>query len=149
MAYSLDFQLKFLIKNEKENEEIVEMVEHKEMPLPAYTRLDLHPEGNLTDAQCPTLINWAKAQMDTLQAHYPADSLVLRRPHTESSIQRPLPIVAGQREYSLSRFRVSGTSHHDLAIGLQCHGPSFAVAGTDRRSLPSTPKSVSSEPSEW
>ena len=80
MAYSLDFQLKFLIKNEKENEEIVEMVEHKEMPLPAYTRLDLHPEGNLTDAQCPTLINWAKAQMDTLQAHYPADSLVVRRP---------------------------------------------------------------------
>ena len=56
------------------------MVEHKEMPLPSYTRLGLHPKGNLTDAQCQTLINWAKAQMDTLQAHYPADSLVLRRP---------------------------------------------------------------------
>jgi hypothetical protein len=30
-------------------EEIVEMVKEKEMPLPSYTWLGLHPDGNLTD----------------------------------------------------------------------------------------------------
>lgn len=69
---------KVAVQNHK-FEEIVEMVEKKEMPLPSYTRLGLHPEGKLTDAQRQTLINWAKAQMDTLKAHYPADSLILRR----------------------------------------------------------------------
>jgi len=61
-------------------EEVVEMVEEKEMPLPSYTWLGLHPEAKLTDQQRQTLINWAKAQMDTLKANYPADSLVMRRP---------------------------------------------------------------------
>jgi Haem-binding domain len=56
-------------------EEIVEQVEKKEMPLPSYTYLGLHSGANLTDAQRTTLITWAKAQMDTLKAHYPADSL--------------------------------------------------------------------------
>ena len=60
-------------------EEIVEQVEKKEMPLASYTYLGLHKEANLTDEQRQTLINWAKAQMDTLKAQYPADSLVLKR----------------------------------------------------------------------
>ena len=69
---------KIAIQNHK-LEEIVEMVESKEMPLPSYTRLGFHAEANLTHAQRQTLINWAKAQMDTLKAHYPADSLILKR----------------------------------------------------------------------
>jgi hypothetical protein len=60
-------------------EEIIEKVEEGEMPLSSYTNLGLHPEANLTDAQRQTLIHWAKTQMDTLKAQYPADSLVMKR----------------------------------------------------------------------
>lgn len=70
---------KIAIQNHK-FEEVVEMVEEKEMPLNSYTWMGLHPEANLTEEQRQTLINWAKAQMDTLKANYPADSLVLKRP---------------------------------------------------------------------
>ncbi len=70
---------KIAIQNHK-FEEVVEMVEEKEMPLPSYTWMGLHPEAKLTDQQRQTLVNWAKAQMDTLKANYPADSLVMRRP---------------------------------------------------------------------
>lgn len=61
-------------------EEIAEMVEEKKMPLPSYTWMGLHSDAKLSDAQRQTLVNWAKAQMDTLKAHYPADSLILKRP---------------------------------------------------------------------
>jgi hypothetical protein len=61
-------------------EEIAEQVEKNEMPLASYTYLGMHPEAKLSEAQKKTLIDWAKAQMDTLKANYPADSLVLRRP---------------------------------------------------------------------
>lgn len=61
-------------------EEIIETVKEKEMPLPSYTWLGLHPEANLTDDQRATITTWAQAQMDTLKNRYPADSLVLRRP---------------------------------------------------------------------
>jgi hypothetical protein len=60
-------------------EEVVEMVEKKEMPLASYTYMGLHAGANLTDAQRETLINWAKTNMDSLKVQYPADSLVLRR----------------------------------------------------------------------
>lgn len=70
---------KIAVQNHK-FEEVVEMVEEKEMPLPSYTYMGLHPEAKLTDQQRQTLVNWAKAQMDTLKANYPADSLVMRRP---------------------------------------------------------------------
>ena len=69
---------KIAIQNHK-LEETIEMVEEKEMPLKSYTWLGLHSKANLSDAQRQTLINWAKAQMDTLKAQYPADSLVLKR----------------------------------------------------------------------
>ncbi|UKM66327.1 heme-binding domain-containing protein [Flavobacteriaceae bacterium GSB9] len=39
-------------------EELIEMVEEKEMPLPSYTWT--HSEANLTDAQIESVINWAK-----------------------------------------------------------------------------------------
>ncbi|HRG20455.1 MAG TPA: heme-binding domain-containing protein [Saprospiraceae bacterium] len=60
-------------------EEIVEMVEEGEMPLKSYTWLGLHPDAKLTQDQKSKLITWAKAQMDTIKAHYPADSLILKK----------------------------------------------------------------------
>lgn len=69
---------KVAIQNHK-FEEVIEMVKEKEMPLPSYTWLGLHPEANLTDAQRVVLTKWAQAQMDTLKANYPADSLKMPR----------------------------------------------------------------------
>ena len=60
-------------------EEIVEMIEEQEMPLPSYTNLGLHPEANLTEEQRDMIMNWAKSQMKVLKETYPADSLVLKR----------------------------------------------------------------------
>jgi hypothetical protein len=60
-------------------EEVVEMVESKEMPLESYTYLGLHPEADLSPAQRETLITWAKDQMAMLAATYPPDSLVMKR----------------------------------------------------------------------
>ena len=71
--------LKIAVQNHK-FEEIVEMVEEKEMPLHSYTWMGLHSDAKLSDTQRQTLTNWAKAQMDTLKTHYPADSLILKRP---------------------------------------------------------------------
>ncbi len=65
-------------------EETAEMIEKKEMPLESYTYFGLHNEANLTDEQREILISWAHTQMDSLKAHYPADSLVMkRRPGTQ------------------------------------------------------------------
>ncbi|MEZ4829316.1 MAG: heme-binding domain-containing protein [Bacteroidia bacterium] len=62
-------------------EETIEMIKEGEMPLESYTMLGLHAEANLNDAQKQLLIDWAQAQMDTLAAHYPPDSLKMpRRP---------------------------------------------------------------------
>ncbi|MEO1450515.1 MAG: heme-binding domain-containing protein [Bacteroidota bacterium] len=60
-------------------EEIIETVEDGFMPLDDYTAFGLHPEANLDDAQRQMLIDWARAQMSSIAAEYPADSLVLRR----------------------------------------------------------------------
>lgn len=60
-------------------EETIEMVKEGEMPLASYTYLGLHAGANLTEQQKQSLINWAQANMDSLKAQYPADSLVMRR----------------------------------------------------------------------
>ncbi|WP_144605800.1 heme-binding domain-containing protein [Algoriphagus algorifonticola] len=60
-------------------EEVVEVMEEKEMPLDSYTNFGLHPEANLSDEEREILINWAKEQLAYLQATYPADSLVRKR----------------------------------------------------------------------
>lgn len=59
-------------------EEIIEMIEKKEMPLESYTYFGLHPEANLTEKERKTLVNWAKDQMDRLAATHPADSLKMK-----------------------------------------------------------------------
>ena len=61
-------------------EETIEMVKEGEMPLSSYTWLGLHSDANLTSAQRETLVKWAEAQMESLKAQYPPDSLVLKRP---------------------------------------------------------------------
>jgi hypothetical protein len=60
-------------------EEIIDEVDEKAMPLPSYTYLGMHKEANLSEEDRKAIIDWAKAQMDTLKAQYPADSLVLKR----------------------------------------------------------------------
>lgn len=58
-------------------EEIIEMVKEGEMPLASYTWI--HRDAILTGRQKQLLLDWAQANMDSLKAQYPADSLVLRR----------------------------------------------------------------------
>ena len=55
-------------------EEIIEMVNEGEMPLSSYTLV--HGDASLTDAKKKILVDWAGGLMDTLEAHYPMDSLV-------------------------------------------------------------------------
>lgn len=71
-------RLPIAVQNHK-FEEIVEMVEKHEMPLPSYTYLGLHKEANLTEEQRKTITDWAKLQMAGLKAKYPPDSLVMKR----------------------------------------------------------------------
>lgn len=66
------------VQNDKFNE-IIEHIEEKEMPLPSYTYLGLHPEARLSDDQRTMIIDWAREQLDYLKATYPADSLVFPR----------------------------------------------------------------------
>jgi hypothetical protein len=55
------------------------MVEDKEMPLPSYTYLGLHPQANLTDNQRDLIVNWGINQMSYLKSNFPKDSLVFKR----------------------------------------------------------------------
>ncbi|APQ16833.1 heme-binding domain-containing protein [Maribacter hydrothermalis] len=68
-------KLPLFVQNHK-LEETIEMVEEKEMPLPSYTYLGLHPEADLTNIQRQKIIDWANEQMNYLKQTYPADSLV-------------------------------------------------------------------------
>ncbi|HAD14460.1 MAG TPA: cytochrome C [Saprospirales bacterium] len=76
LNFSTFTKRKIAVQNHK-FEEIIEMVEEGNMPLGSYTWV--HRDAALTEAQKQTLTQWAKACMDTLQAQYPADSLVLQR----------------------------------------------------------------------
>lgn len=78
LNFSSFTKLPIAVQNHK-LEEIKEMVEEKEMPLPSYTWLGLHKEANLSAAQRELIINWASTQMDSLKKQYPPDSLVLKR----------------------------------------------------------------------
>lgn len=78
LNFSTFTKLPIAVQNHK-LEEIVETVEEKEMPDGAYTLFGLHKEANLTQEQRELIINWAKTQMDTLKATYPADSLKMKK----------------------------------------------------------------------
>ncbi len=57
-------------------EELEEMVEHGDMPLPSYTWI--HKNAILTEAEKQTLLSWSKSIRAEMQAKYPADSLKLQ-----------------------------------------------------------------------
>lgn len=69
--------LPLAIQNHK-FEEVVEMVEEHEMPLPSYTNLGLHSEANLSGEDRKMIMEWAREQMIYLKNTYPADSLVMK-----------------------------------------------------------------------
>lgn len=55
-------------------EEIEEMLAEDEMPLTSYTVV--HGEAKLTAEQKKKVTDWANSMRDTLEAHYPIDSLI-------------------------------------------------------------------------
>lgn len=59
-------------------DEMAELIENGDMPLSSYTII--HRDAILTPEKKSALLAWTHAQMDSLSAHYPADSLVLKRP---------------------------------------------------------------------
>jgi hypothetical protein len=61
----------------KKLEECIEEVKEGEMPLSSYTLL--HKDAVLTDAEKQTLFRWCDDIRDSIKAHYPADSLVVKR----------------------------------------------------------------------
>jgi len=67
LNFSTFTKLPLVVQNHK-LEEVVEMVEEKEMPLPSNTYLGLHPEAKLTDEDRKVIIDWAKDQMAMLAA---------------------------------------------------------------------------------
>lgn len=55
-------------------QEIVEQVQEGEMPMSSYTLI--HGDASLNETQKTSLVNWAKATIDSMKAKYPTDSLV-------------------------------------------------------------------------
>jgi Haem-binding domain len=78
LNFSTFTRLPIAVQNHK-FEEVIEMIEKKEMPLASYTYLGLRKEADLSDEQRKTITEWAKAQMNSLRTNYPPDSLVLKR----------------------------------------------------------------------
>ncbi|HOZ77164.1 MAG TPA: heme-binding domain-containing protein [Ferruginibacter sp.] len=58
-------------------EEIIEQVKEGEMPLSSYTII--HKDAKLSTEQKASLHSWASASMDSMKAHYPADSLLRKK----------------------------------------------------------------------
>ena len=77
LNFSTFTKMPIAVQNHK-LEEVIETVEEGEMPMPSYTYFGLHPKANLSAEEKGQLIAWAKAQMDTLKATYPADSLKMK-----------------------------------------------------------------------
>lgn len=58
-------------------EEIIEQVKEDEMPLSSYTLA--HKDAVLSKDQKVALTTWASTAMDSMKAHYPADSLLRKK----------------------------------------------------------------------
>jgi Haem-binding domain len=78
LNFSTFTRLPIAVQNHK-FEEVVEMVKEMEMPLPSYTWMGLHQQANLSDDERRLIVDWAQAQMDSLKATHPPDSLVMKR----------------------------------------------------------------------
>ena len=57
--------------------DLIDQIKHGDMPLNSYTWI--HKDAILTQPEKDKLINWANANMDTLKAKYPIDSLVRKK----------------------------------------------------------------------
>ncbi len=77
LNFSSFTKLPLSVQNHK-FEEIIEMVEEKEMPLADYTYFGLHEEAQLEPKERKEIVDWAKNQMTYLKATYPADSLKMK-----------------------------------------------------------------------
>jgi Haem-binding domain len=71
-------RLPIAVQNHK-FEEIIETTQEGEMPMKSYTWLGRHPRARLSTEQRSLVTDWARTQMDSLKAQYPADSLVMPR----------------------------------------------------------------------
>ena len=60
--------------------DIVDQLQDDEMPLPSY--LFIHRYARLTPDEKDELVRWSGSMMDSMRAHYPADSLSRKRPDT-------------------------------------------------------------------
>ncbi|TLV02455.1 heme-binding domain-containing protein [Dyadobacter luticola] len=78
LNFSTFTKLPVAVQNHK-FDEIIEMIEEREMPLESYTFFGLHKDADLSDQQRRILISWAKQQMEMLKNSYPADSLKMKR----------------------------------------------------------------------
>lgn len=58
-------------------EEIAEQVKKGEMPLNSYTWI--HKDARLSESEKKTLVNWADALRNSMEAKYPIDSLVRKK----------------------------------------------------------------------
>ena len=61
-------------------EEVIELVKEGGMPIDSYTWT--HKDAILSPEEKSKLVNWAQSIMDTLEAHYPIDSLKRPAPAT-------------------------------------------------------------------
>jgi len=73
-----DFSTKRLRYQYSKMKETIDQVKKGEMPLDSYTWT--HKDAILTDIEKTKLMDWAKSVMDTLEAHYPMDSLKRKTP---------------------------------------------------------------------
>lgn len=78
LNYSEFTNKRIAVQNHK-LEEMIEVVDEKEMPLASYTYFGLHKEANLSDEQRLTLVTWFREQINILKATYPKDSLILKK----------------------------------------------------------------------
>ncbi len=78
LNFSTLTKLPVAVQNHK-FDEVIDNVKKKEMPISSYTFFGLHPDAKLTDDQRAVITGWAQANMDSLKAQYPADSLVMKK----------------------------------------------------------------------
>ena len=62
-------------RQKKRMEDCIEQIDSGEMPLNSY--LWMHKDAALSEADKATLKHWCQGVIDSIKAHYPADSLVL------------------------------------------------------------------------
>lgn len=76
-----DFTSRPIARQYHKLEETIEMINEAEMPLKSYTFMGLHSDAKLSEEDKTMIKNWAQSIMDTMKAHYPADSFIIKKKH--------------------------------------------------------------------